>query len=370
MRHPLQWLAVFALATGLTMHVPPASAAPLAAKQAQAASLEAKIRAQGQRLSVAGEDYNEARLARQSVQARTDGARSVVVAAEQRWGALRDQLGKRARALYMHPGAALNAFFGAQSLGDVERARVYGGQVLLTDSGLVMKAEKARHEVIEQAKALEALRSQAERRQDELAARRVQVQRELTTQQALLRNVKGDIAKIIQAEHEQQLKQAAQQAAAPQAASAPSASRPGPAALAPTVDSPATASEQDVAPSGPPPAVRASAGKAVETARAQLGKPYEFAAAGPSSFDCSGLTMYAWNSAGVSLPHSSRAQYSSLPHIARSQLQPGDLVFYGSPIHHVGIYEGGGTMINAPETGENVRRDSISRPDYVGAARP
>jgi cell wall-associated NlpC family hydrolase len=72
----------------------------------------------------------------------------------------------------------------------------------------------------------------------------------------------------------------------------------------------------------------------------------------------------------VSLPHSSRAQFDSLPHVARSDLQPGDLVFFGSPIHHVGIYEGGGIMINAPETGENVRRDSIARSDYVGAARP
>jgi cell wall-associated NlpC family hydrolase len=56
--------------------------------------------------------------------------------------------------------------------------------------------------------------------------------------------------------------------------------------------------------------------------------------------------------------------------VARNQIQPGDLLFYGSPIHHVGIYEGGGVMINAPETGENVRRDSIGRSDYAGAARP
>ena len=77
-----------------------------------------------------------------------------------------------------------------------------------------------------------------------------------------------------------------------------------------------------------------------------------------------------WGKAGVSLPHSSGAQYASLPHVGRAQLRAGDLVFFGSPIHHVGIYEGGGVMINAPETGENVRRDSIARADYAGAARP
>jgi cell wall-associated NlpC family hydrolase len=116
--------------------------------------------------------------------------------------------------------------------------------------------------------------------------------------------------------------------------------------------------------------VKAGASTAVSVARQQIGKPYEWAADGPDTFDCSGLTMYAWGKAGVSLPHSSQAQFGSLTHIAKSQLQPGDLVFFGSPIHHVGIYEGGGIMIDAPETGENVRRDSIGRADYAGSARP
>jgi cell wall-associated NlpC family hydrolase len=126
----------------------------------------------------------------------------------------------------------------------------------------------------------------------------------------------------------------------------------------------------DEEPSSPPPPVKGGAGTAVSVAAQQIGKPYEWAAEGPDSFDCSGLTMYAWGKAGVSLPHSSGAQYQSLPHVARSQIRPGDLLFFGSPIHHVGIYEGGGIMINAPETGEFVRRDSIDRSDYVGAARP
>jgi cell wall-associated NlpC family hydrolase len=368
-RSPLRWLAVLALSTGALVHAPPAVAGPLEAKQSQAAALEAKIRAQGERLSVAGEDYNQAVLARQRAQSQAAGARSQVVEAEQRWNELKDQLGKRARTLYMHPGAAINAFLGAQTLGDVERARVYGGQVLLTDSSLVFDAEKARHEVVDKAKALDSLRAEAERKAGDLAARRGQVQRELSAQQSLLRNVKGDIAQIIKAQHEQQLKQAAQQAAATKSAG-PSASRSGPASVAPALGDPSGSADADVAPAGPPPPVRGSAGKAVATAQAQIGKPYEFGAAGPGSFDCSGLTMYAWNSAGVSLPHSSRAQFSSLPHVAKSQLQPGDLVFFGSPIHHVGIYEGGGAMINAPETGEDVRRDSINRADYAGAARP
>jgi cell wall-associated NlpC family hydrolase len=118
------------------------------------------------------------------------------------------------------------------------------------------------------------------------------------------------------------------------------------------------------------PAPNGSAQVAVDTARAQLGKPYVYAGSGPDVFDCSGLTMYAWAAAGVSIPHNAEAQYLSLPHVSQSELQPGDLLFFGSPIHHVGLYVGGGTMIEAPYTGVNVRYHSIYRSDFAGAARP
>lgn len=109
---------------------------------------------------------------------------------------------------------------------------------------------------------------------------------------------------------------------------------------------------------------------AVQAAYEQIGKPYRYGAAGPDAFDCSGLTMFVWRKAGVSLPHSSRAQFSATKRVARDALQPGDLVFFGSPIHHVGIYIGDGNMINSPETGDLVRIRSISRRDYAGAGRP
>jgi cell wall-associated NlpC family hydrolase len=111
------------------------------------------------------------------------------------------------------------------------------------------------------------------------------------------------------------------------------------------------------------------AAAAVRFAYAQLGKPYQWGAAGPSSYDCSGLTMASWAAAGVSLPHSSSAQYGSGPHVDRGNLQPGDLVFFGSPIHHVGIYIGGGRMIHAPHTGTVVQIAPLEG-DYAGAVRP
>lgn len=117
--------------------------------------------------------------------------------------------------------------------------------------------------------------------------------------------------------------------------------------------------------------VSGRAAAAVAAARAQLGKPYVWAASGPGSFDCSGLTMYAWAAAGVSLPHSSRMQISAGTRVARSELKPGDLVFYGSPIHHVAIYVGGGQVIHAPTSGDVVRYASVDMGlSYAGATRP
>ena len=114
------------------------------------------------------------------------------------------------------------------------------------------------------------------------------------------------------------------------------------------------------------------ASTALAVAAAQIGKPYEWGASGPNTFDCSGLTMYAWGAAGVHMDHFTGSQYSSFPHVPLSQLAPGDLVFFGSDIHHVGIYEGGGVMIHAPHTGDYVKRTSIwamGEPP-VGAVRP
>jgi cell wall-associated NlpC family hydrolase len=116
--------------------------------------------------------------------------------------------------------------------------------------------------------------------------------------------------------------------------------------------------------------VSGRAGVAVAAARSKLGSPYVWAASGPSAFDCSGLTMYAWGRAGVSLPHSSGLQMGSGRRVSLSALQPGDLVFYGAPVHHVALYVGGGQVIHAPQSGDVVRYASVDMMSPSGATRP
>jgi cell wall-associated NlpC family hydrolase len=94
---------------------------------------------------------------------------------------------------------------------------------------------------------------------------------------------------------------------------------------------------------------------AVQTALAQIGDPYVYGAAGPDAFDCSGLTMYAWAAAGVSIPHASWMQPHSGTPVSISALRPGDLVFYYSPISHVGMYIGHGEIVHAPHPGSSVQ---------------
>ena len=125
------------------------------------------------------------------------------------------------------------------------------------------------------------------------------------------------------------------------------------------------------APSSPPPAVSSRSGTAVNAALSQQGVPYRYATSKPGvSFDCSGLTKYAWAQAGVYLPHQSRAQYASIPHVAKGAAQPGDLIFFYSPISHVSVYLGGGQHVHAPNTGSVVKIGSVNWGKVSGVGRP
>ena len=119
------------------------------------------------------------------------------------------------------------------------------------------------------------------------------------------------------------------------------------------------------------PAVSSRSGIAVQAAMNQQGVPYRYAQSSPGvAFDCSGLTAYAWGQAGVGLPHQSAQQYASVPHVAKDQAQPGDLLFFYSPISHVSIYLGNGMQVHAPSTGKTVSVASVNWGKVVGVGRP
>jgi cell wall-associated NlpC family hydrolase len=111
-------------------------------------------------------------------------------------------------------------------------------------------------------------------------------------------------------------------------------------------------------------------GRAAQKACDLIGKPYVFGSNGPNSYDCSGLTQKAWASVGVSLEHYTKDQWGSTRSVSRSELKPGDLVFYYSDLHHVALYIGGGKVVHAPHTGDHVRMATIDRGPIAGYRRP
>ena len=211
-----------------------------------------------------------------------------------------------------------------------------------------------------------------------------------TEYQQKLSSAQADLGVAIDQERERRAEAAAaaelakqQQAAADAAASAAAAanSKKSAVAAAPRGGGTDAGSAGDATPAVPgggdagggnaPPPVSSMAGIAVNAAMGQLGVPYRFAAEEPGvAFDCSGLTKYAWGQAGVYLPHQSAAQYASIPHVTQSEIQPGDLIFYKTPIGHVAIYIGGGSMIHAPRTGDVVQIAAVNWAKVVGIGRP
>lgn len=183
----------------------------------------------------------------------------------------------------------------------------------------------------------------AQRRQSALEARAAQAAAAAAEKQAQ-----------DEAETEAEAEEQAEKPEKPAEPAAPAAD-PSPAEPPPATEPP---------PPAEPPAPRSGAAGAISFARGQLGEPYRWGAAGPDSWDCSGLTMGAWRAGGISLPHYSVAQYEQSTPIGASRLQPGDLVFWGSSsdpgsIYHVALYVGGGQIIHAPRTGRPVTEQSM-----------
>jgi cell wall-associated NlpC family hydrolase len=275
------------------------------------------------------EQYNQSNETLARIKRSLKGLRGQANVAEEDLRKLRAVLGARASAAYIQgAGSAVAAVLGsddpAAAIARVQVLDLLAAQDgdLMDQLGVAGKSFDERHRNLVAAEKAQAVEV------DRLAAKKAEVQRAADKTRALLARMRAP-------------------------------------------DRPAAPSQ----PSGPvasPPSGGGGSGSAaavVAYARAQVGKPYCYGGSGPGCFDCSGLTMMAWRQAGVSLPHSSASQYNVGRRISAGELQPGDLIFYYSPISHVSVYIGGGQRISATHTGDYVRVQSLGS-SIVGYARP
>jgi peptidoglycan DL-endopeptidase CwlO len=338
-----------------------ASGATIDSAKAQAAQLEAQIQSNGDKIAALGEQYNGAVLAYENAKAGVAEAKRNFAKAEKQQEKLSSLVAARGAILYQgaQDPTTLIPNTDMKSMNELGARTKYGAVATGNDEQLISTLVASKQDLEIQRKALDKQSAVAAAKRDEISANRQKVVDANSQAQELLSQVKGQIAVLIQQEKERQ--QAALQAALQNLAGGSSqgngASRV-----------PANDVGGDTIPTLPAPSPRAAA--AIAYAEAQLGKPYQYAATGPNTYDCSGLTMMAWAAAGVSLPHYSGAQYEGLPHVPLDQLEPGDLLFWGvDGSEHVAMYIGGGLQIAATHTGDYVRiQPEGSNP--IGAARP
>jgi len=321
-------------------------------------------------------------------------------AAESAVDAARTELGRFAAASYRSGGglASAEVVLGSATVDDLARGTavlaILGGQrdaalrkvqaaksvatVLRHSADAALAQQQAAAQAVAQAKAAAQSRLAGQQAQvDAIQAQRTQL---ITMLAAAKRtSVTLEAQRVAGLERERQARVAAAAAAAARRAAAAARARAASARGSHGGGSGGGGSSPAPvpAPGGSSHGTSSGAAAAIAYAQAQLGKPYVWGAAGPDAFDCSGLTMQAWARGGVSLPHSSVAQYADSQPVSLGDLRPGDLIFYATDpndyqtIYHVGLYVGGGQMIEAPHTGDVVKYFGIyDQPNLFGAARP
>ena len=352
MRRPaLALLATLVAATSILAVVPGAVAEPrptLRQVQAQVATLHHEAEA-------ATERYNLARVQMVEVQRELRQVSKRLAQAKAEVGGMQSAMGQMAAASYKSGsvGMGMQLLFSDDPEAFLQQATALD-QLSRRQAIMLRKVTTARQRLAQERLAVDQQRERLARLQSVLAAEQRTIEDRIASAEAMIASLQAEERARLEA-----ARRAAVADARAQRANAPRASR--------DVRTSTRTSVTRRTYTGP---ASGRASVAVRTAYAQLGDPYRWGGTGPGSFDCSGLTSFAWRAAGVSLPHSSSAQYSSGRRVSRSSLQPGDLVFFYSPISHVGIYIGGGKMIDAPHPGTSVRITSISQLPYSGAVRP
>jgi peptidoglycan DL-endopeptidase CwlO len=349
----------------------PGFADPIASKRAEAQQVLAQINQLDISLGKAVEAYDASTVKLQHIRKQESVNRFEMRVARQNLGAAEKRLAARLRAIYTsgEGDSTLEVLLGAKSLDDVISRLDTASRVSDQDAQVLREVKLFRRQVADRAAQLLRAHRTQQRVVADRAAAKARIQNGLADRQRLLSSIKGEIQRL-------QAEQAARQAllAAQARARLVQQQQQQQARLNATV---VGATAQAPASTGDPNAVTTIAppshyGGVVGVAMAQLGKPYAWATAGPDTFDCSGLVVYAFQAMGVSLPHSTYALWNDGVYVSRDQLQPGDLVFFDG-LGHVGIYIGGDQFIHAPHTGDVVKISNLNEgwyaAMYVGARR-
>jgi peptidoglycan DL-endopeptidase CwlO len=333
-----------------------ASGATIAQKKAQAARISQEVSALNTKMEFAVEAYDAANQKLATVEGKIHRNQQQLSVARYNLLVARQLLTQRVVSMYKQDKASvLDVLLSTRSFDNLVTEITAMRQVGQSDSATVSTIEALKKQISQRRVELLSEGRQAKTLVAQRAATKGQVESDLQTRQTMLRGVQKQIAKM------QAAAAAAARAAAKRAAEAAAA-----AAAAPQVQSGGGGGGGTTSTAG-------AHGGVVAIAQKYLGVPYVWGGASPSGFDCSGLVMYCYAQLGVSLPHNAAMQYADCTPVAQSAAQPGDLVFFGysaGGIHHVGIYVGGGSMIDAPYTGVDVRYDAAFGGDFYGVGRP
>ena len=318
-------------------------------------------------------DEIEAELAENA--GRLEVARSGLRAAQQR------AAGRLVELYTADEPETVEVLLGATSLSDLLDRIDTANRIAEEDARIASEVRRFKAEVERRGRELESARAEQKAIVERRAAQREAIEAQLGERQRLYASIEGEIERLQAAEQARQERLAAQaeaRAAAAQRQQArpqqqgeeePQETAPDPAQ---TATSSQPAPSPPPAPTPPPPPAGPGHPEVVSIALRYLGIPYVWGGASPSGFDCSGFVMYVYGKIGISLPHHAASQYAYGRPVARSQLAPGDIVFFNG-LGHNGIYVGGGSFVHSPHTGDVVKISSLSSSwyasTYVGARR-
>ncbi|MGX5655717.1 NlpC/P60 family protein [Geodermatophilus nigrescens] len=326
----------------------------------QAAELAADA---GRRLEAVSEQVNEARETVLQQQAAAAAADQALADAQAELQALDGQIREVARTAWTGGNdtfAGLELLMTSDSADDFVNSLATLDQIAGHTTDVLAEVGEAAAAAQQAQSDADAAEADAQRTLDDLSAQEARLEEDIADYQA-------QFAALTAAQQAAAL--AAQQAGEAEEAAAPAVAGGSTGESAPVAQAAGQAAAAQPAPVAAAGGGSGAAQAAVQTALAQVGDPYVWGAGGPNAFDCSGLTQYAYAAAGISLPHSSRMQSQMGTAVTRSQLQPGDLIFYYSPVSHVSMYIGNGQMVHASTSGVPVKVVSVDSMGGITAMR-